>query len=81
MYFDQYVDQQQDGDVVVCKFAGDISFLNINADIKHIAKVNKKVKLILSFSSISYIDIDGIEVFGVFFCFAYLFLVGWTIIV
>lgn len=63
MYFDQYVDQQQDGDVVVCKFAGDISFLNINADIKHIAKVNKKVKLILSFSSISYIDIDGIEVF------------------
>lgn len=63
MYFDQYIKQQQDGDIVVCKFAGDISFLNINADIKHIAKLHKKVKLILSFSSISYIDIDGIEVF------------------
>ena len=42
---------------------GDISFLNINAEIKQIAKINKKVQLILSFSDISYIDIDGIEVF------------------
>lgn len=63
MHFDDYIIQQLDGDVVVCKFGGDISFLNINAEIKHIAKINKKVQLIISFSDISYIDIDGIEVF------------------
>jgi SulP family sulfate permease len=63
MYFSHYLKQQQDHDVIVCKFGGDISFLNINASIKQIAKIHKKVQLILSFSDISYIDIDGIEIF------------------
>jgi len=60
---DAYIKTQQDGDVYICKFSGEINFVCIAAEIEQIMKIRQGTTVILSFSNISYIDIDGIEVF------------------
>jgi anti-anti-sigma regulatory factor len=47
----------------VCKFSGEIDFMNINEEIEHLKKLESGTTIILSFSEISYMDIDGIEIF------------------
>lgn len=61
MRLSQYLPQQEDGDIVICKFAGEINFINVTAELEQLAKLEKKVKVVFSFGHISDIDIDGIE--------------------
>ncbi len=60
---EDYVHYQQADDVFICKFSGEINFVCISAEIEQLVKVHKHVTIILSFSNISYIDIDGLETF------------------
>lgn len=60
---DEYIKQQKKWDVYICKFSWEINFICIAAEIEQITKIKSDTVVILSFSNISYIDIDGIEVF------------------
>jgi SulP family sulfate permease len=63
MALEDYVHHQKADDVFICKFSGEINFVCITAEIEQLVKVHKHVTIILSFSNISYIDIDGLETF------------------
>lgn len=62
-HLDDYLSMQKDGDIVICKFSGEINFICITAQLNRLTKINPHATVILSFSEIGYIDIDGIETF------------------
>lgn len=60
--FDFYVkNKQQDGDLIVLKFDGWLNYLNQEKNINTLDHINKKLTIVLSFSHMWYLDIDGLE--------------------
>ncbi len=56
-----YCPHQKASDIVICKFSGEINFITISAEIDQLCKLQDKATVILSFSHITHIDLDGLE--------------------
>ncbi len=52
------------GDVVVYRFAGQMNYINSQAHIENLSKVNGAHTVILNFRNLFYIDFDGIDALG-----------------
>ncbi|EKE29218.1 MAG: hypothetical protein ACD_2C00207G0004 [uncultured bacterium (gcode 4)] len=59
--FSKYLKIQQDGDIVLLKFSWWLNYLNQEAHVEHLEKINKPITLILSFSHMADIDVDWAE--------------------
>jgi len=57
----QYIHEQDPDDIVIVKFLGELNYLNIEGHFDHIEQLSICKKVILSFSQMSDIDIDGVE--------------------
>lgn len=60
---EKYLKRQEEGDVLLVKFAWEITFLSINHISELIEKLDKKPIMVFSFSAVWHIDIDGLETF------------------
>ncbi len=56
-----YIHEQNDGDIILMKFSGWLNYLNTEHAIEVIEKLDKKQHILLSFSHMGDIDIDGVE--------------------
>ncbi|MDD2487542.1 MAG: SulP family inorganic anion transporter [Candidatus Gracilibacteria bacterium] len=52
---------QKDGDIILLKFSGGLNYLNQEKNIHHLELIDKKIKIVLSFSHMGDLDIDGVE--------------------
>lgn len=57
----QYIHEQHPDDIVIVKFLGELNYLNIEGHFDHIEQLSVCKKVVLSFSQMSDIDIDGVE--------------------
>lgn len=57
----QYIHEQHPDDIVIVKFLGELNYLNIEGHFDHIEQLSICKKVILSFSQMSDIDIDGVD--------------------
>ena len=63
MMLSKYIKDQHDKDVLVVKFAGEINFMNVAAELDMLSRLHGQEAVILSMSQIAYMDIDGLESF------------------
>jgi sulfate permease, SulP family len=62
MTLKQYVDEQEAGDIIVMKLPWGLNYLNIENYISEIRKIREGESLVISFSRLWDIDIDGLEI-------------------
>ena len=56
--------EKHSGDVVVYRFAGQMNYINSQAHIENLSKVNGAHTVILNFRNLFYIDLDGMDALG-----------------
>lgn len=57
----KYLPHQQDGDLLVIKFTGEISFLSVSTIQESIEKIHIRPVIVFAFSNVARIDLDGVE--------------------
>lgn len=61
MSLDEYVKIQEKEDIVVVNFVGGLSYLNIEPLIESITELKEKQTILISFSHMGNLDVDGVE--------------------
>ncbi|AHB41574.1 hypothetical protein P148_SR1C00001G0784 [candidate division SR1 bacterium RAAC1_SR1_1] len=59
----KYITQQQSGDIIIMKLAGELNYLNIDYQFTEMKKIVSGSVMIFSLDQLSDIDIDGLEYF------------------
>lgn len=57
----KYLPNQQDNDILVIKFSGEISFLSVSVIQDSIEKITVKPKIVFAFSNVARMDLDWVE--------------------
>lgn len=57
----KYLSHQQDDDLLVIKFTGEISFLSVSTIQESIEKIHIRPVIVFAFSNVARIDLDGVE--------------------
>lgn len=57
----KYLPHQQNGDLLVIKFTGEISFLSVSTIQESIEKIHIRPVIVFAFSNVARMDLDGVE--------------------